>query len=180
MAVTLSRLGAVVFAGMASVVLAGCVSGVARDINGEEDRMRLGNEAFEARDYERAREHYLVAIQEAPGNTDALFRLGNIALYDSNSDEAELYYRKTLEIDPQFARAHYNLAVIHLGRAEDHFNYYAATLDSGRTIDQPLVRLLSDIEAFARKDEKQEATPAQSSDPLDSLGEYLGAGASAP
>ncbi|MFK7888002.1 MAG: tetratricopeptide repeat protein [Gammaproteobacteria bacterium] len=159
--------------------MTGCVTGVARDINGEADRMRLGNEAFETRDYARAREHYLVAVEEAPGNAQALFRLGNIALYENNPDAAEGYYERTLAIDPQFARAHYNLAVIHLGKAEDHFNYYAATLDSSRAIDRPLVRLLADLEAFATgKEEKAPAVKAR--DPLDSLGELLGSGAPAP
>jgi Tfp pilus assembly protein PilF len=162
-----------------ALLASGCVTGVARDINGEEDRMRLGNEAFEARDFERAREHYLVAVDEAPTNTQALFRLGNISLYDNDPDAAENYYEQVLTIDPQFARAHYNLAVIHLGKAEDHFNYYAATLDSGRAIDQRLVRLLADLEAFATR--KEEAAPAvKSNDPLDSLGELLGSGAAAP
>lgn len=168
------------FGWLATALLAtGCVTGVARDINGEEDRMRLGNEAFEARDFARAREHYLVAVDEAPTNTQALFRLGNISLYDNDPGAAEDYYEQVLAIDPQFARAHYNLAVIHLGKAEDHFNYYAATLDSGRTIDRRLVRLLADLEAFATR--KEEATPAvKSNDPLDSLGELLGSGAPAP
>lgn len=163
---------------LAVVAASGCVTGVARDINGEADRMRLGNEAFEARDFARAREHYLVAVDEAPSNTQALFRLGNIALYDNDADAAEDFYQRVLTIDPQFARAHYNLAVIHLGKAEDHFNYYAATLENGRAIDQPLVRLLADIESFAtRKDQK--APTVKASDPLDSLGELLGSGSGA-
>ena len=161
--------------------LGACVTGVARDIDGEEDRMRLGNEAFEARDFSRAKEHYLVVAEESPTNTQALFRLGNISLYESDPAAAQAYYERVLAIDPQFARAHYNLAVIYLGRAEDHFNYYAATLDNGRPIDAPLVRLLADIEAFASKDnDATESRTATSNDPLDSLGEFLGNGAPAP
>ncbi|MEO1575023.1 MAG: tetratricopeptide repeat protein [Pseudomonadota bacterium] len=174
---------ALIFGGwlLIAVLQAGCVTGVARDINGEADRMRLGDEAFEARDYTRAREHYTVAVQEAPNNTQALFRLGNIALYEGRPEAAQEFYERTLAIDPQFARAHYNLAVIYLGRAEDHFNYYAATLDSGRSIDAPLVRLLADLEAFATKDSaKEQATTRSQQDPLDSLGEFLGTGAPAP
>ena len=176
-----TRLGRAVAALWMTGALGACVTGVARDIDGEEDRMRLGNEAFEARDFARAKEHYLVVAQESPANTQALFRLGNIALYESDPASAQAYYEKVLTLDPQFARAHYNLAVIYLGRAEDHFNYYAATLDNGRPIDAPLVRLLADIEAFARKDdETTESRTATSSDPLDSLGEFLGNGAPGP
>ncbi len=160
-----------------AVLNGACVTGVARHINGEEDRMRLGQEAFAGRDFVRAREHYLVAVKEAPGNTHALFRLGNIALYDGQSDEALGYYERVLAIDPKFARAHYNLAVIHLGRAEDHFNYYAATLDNGQSIEAPLVKLLVDMEAFATPEETRSV---KSSDPLDSLGELLGSGTSSP
>ncbi len=167
---------AILVAGLAALTC-GCVTGVARDINGEEDRMRLGQEAFAQRDYVRAREHYAVAVKEAPDNTQAWFRLGNIALYEDKSDEAAGYYERVLQLDPQFARAHYNLAVIHLARAEDHFNYYAATLENGRAIESPLVRLLADIESFATP---EEATAVKSSDPLESLGELLGSGKSSP
>jgi len=118
----------------------------------------------------------MVALREAPNNVQAMFKLGNIALYQGRSDDAIDYYESVLELQPQFARAHYNLAVIHLGRAEDHFNFYAATLEGGRAIDRNLVRLLADIDAFANKGETSpDVAPA---DPLDSLGELLGSGAS--
>ena len=161
----------------ASLYLSGCVTGVARDINGEEDRMRLGQQAFDKRDFDRAKEHYLVAVKESPNNSQALFKLGNIALYQGRNDDAANYYQRVLDIDPQFTRAHYNLAVIHLQRAEDHFSYYTATLDSGQPVDNNLIRLLSDIDAFATEKESPDAAPA---DPLDSLGELLGPARTSP
>jgi tetratricopeptide (TPR) repeat protein len=71
-----------------------------------------GVQAHIAGDLQKARAHYLYALEREPNNKFAHYNLGLLAQNAGNRAESEARYGKALKIDQFFLPAMYNLAVL--------------------------------------------------------------------
>lgn len=86
--------------------------------------LNLGLLQFEQENYEEAKIHLTKAIEGGPENSDsdnvnAVYYLANTLLNLGEVDEPIRLFEKTIELSPDFAAAHHNLAVLYL-RKEDN------------------------------------------------------------
>lgn len=72
---------------------------------------RDANEAFLAKDYEKALEGYRRVVEAGYGTAEVQYNLGNAALEGGHLGEAVLAYQRALRLDPLFEDAKANLAV---------------------------------------------------------------------
>lgn len=108
------------------IVQAGCAStGVAPNESMSEVYMKAES-AYAQKNYTHAKQHYLAVVDKYPDNIGALFKLGNISMREKQWDKAMKYYTGILQLKPNHAKAHHNLAMLHLNKANAHLNYYVA------------------------------------------------------
>lgn len=121
------------------------------DESGLRDELALGDEAYARFDNEAALDHYRKAVEAAPGDAEALWRLAlahadvGKALEETDRDAAEEHYRqgeeaahRAIAANPDLANAHFVLAVC-LGRL--------ALLEGGKT----RIRLSKEVKAEAER-----------------------------
>ncbi|HHC72922.1 MAG TPA: tetratricopeptide repeat protein [Thiotrichales bacterium] len=148
-------------------LLVGCASGAAtRQDAGE--LWSLAESAYRQGAYQQAKVHFQTLVARLPDNEMGWLRLGNIAMLEGRIDQAAEHYRTVLELNPRQAKAHYNLATIHLLKAERHFQFHTATVPE-RQANPRLHRLLAEIERFSRGSGSER-------DSLDELSELLSGG----
>ena len=130
--------------------------------------LQSADQAYQTQQWNLAGKLYQDAI--AANNTDihSLFRLGNIAILNRDLDAAQDYYARVLQINPNNSKAQYNLATVHLTKAEEHFQFYTATLND-EAVEPKLLSLMREIDRFSN------LQPVEKSDqsPLDSLRQLL-------
>lgn len=134
------------------------------------DFFRAGEDAYKARLYAEATKQFEKSLELNPEHLDARFRLGNIAMLEGDRAAAREHYESLLRLEPRYAKGHYNLALIYLQQAEDHFSFYTATAPDEHTNGR-LIELLAAINHFSRKRAGGKADLPTS--PLDSLGLLL-------
>jgi tetratricopeptide (TPR) repeat protein len=80
--------------------------------------VNLGTVYFNARDFNRAEQYYVLATQADPEYALAHFDLGNLC--DERGDRARAleYYQTALRISPNYADAHYNIALLYQGEQQ--------------------------------------------------------------
>lgn len=81
-----------------------------------------GLEAFEKKDYEQAKNHFLRVMEQGGQNfPDVLNKLALILSLEGNREEAVTYLKKALEINPKYTEAAVNLAYLlnELGKYEE-------------------------------------------------------------
>lgn len=138
------------------------------------DRQEVGKQvalAWQSFSQEQQAEAVQAIEQARSSGADAatlLYFLGNSAARSGAFDDARAYYENSLMLNPSNARALYNLATVYLTKAEDHFNFYVASV-ADRDIDQALIRLLGDIESFSDSGAQTSSTET----PLESLREMF-------
>lgn len=71
---------------------------------------RLGDLAFGAGDYDRARAQYEEAVRRAPGSADALNNLGQVLVRQQRTGEAIDLFTRAIRIAPDKWAVHFNLA----------------------------------------------------------------------
>ena len=129
-----------------------------------QEALQRADSAYGSGQWQAARTAYEDALRHDPDNANLWLRLANIGQHEGRWDDAQKNYRRVLELAPKDQRAHYNLAVLYLTRAERHFQYFSALseLDShGR-----LTSLLAAMEKFA-------AAGHEPTTPLEQLGQRL-------
>ena len=94
----------------------------------------LANKAYENNEWLESEKHYAVLVKQIPENALHWFRLGNIYARTKRPDAAVTAYRESLIRDPKFAKAWYNLGVLHLQQAANSFNEFQIYVDK----DDPL------------------------------------------
>lgn len=107
----------------------------------------VAKQAYNRKDYELARKEYEIIIKDHPRYTEALFRLGNIAMRENKLERAQDYYNRVTSIKPAHAQAHHNLAILYLKQANRHLNYYIANDD--HSDNKSISRLLKAIDRYA-------------------------------
>lgn len=140
----------------------------AMDITAVKASVKAALEAFKQERYPEAEAHYLQAEKLGASDETIMFWLGNYALISTDLSSAQRYYESVLRINPANHKALYNLAVVYLSRAEDHFHFYAATVPE-QDVERKLMSLLASIDQFS----ESSGGSVQSESPLDSLRELL-------
>jgi len=96
---------------------------------------------------DEAKQLYLEVLSIAHDDTNALYRLGNIHFQNESFDEAASFFMRAIETNPRFSKAHYNLAIVNLMKAEQNFKFYTATTDPTSDLSA-VTNILNDIEQF--------------------------------
>lgn len=74
----------------------------------------LGVLYHEARDYDAAIEHFNAALRDWPDFKQALLNLGNAHKGKGQFRDAEVAFRKAIDVDKEYADAYFNLALLYL------------------------------------------------------------------
>jgi len=99
-----------------------------------------GIEAFQAGNFEGAREAYLRVLKIEPDNLPALVNLGATEYRLGNTAEAERLLRRSLQIKPDNATAWLNLGILYLERDEPMRSLAAIAQAVVQTPDDPVAR----------------------------------------
>jgi tetratricopeptide (TPR) repeat protein len=88
----------------------------ARKANPDDSSLILteANLYLESKDYETYKKLVGEALQKDPKNADLVFNLGVISAGAKNNADAEKYYLKAIEINPEYTNAYLNLAALKL------------------------------------------------------------------
>lgn len=113
--------------------------------------------AYQSGQYEKSAGLWQQVIDLDPTNVKALYRMGNANFRLGNTELARNFYEKTVEVSPRHSKAHYNLAVINLFLAEQHFKFYSATVDPSADLGN-ITDMLGEISRFKRGQNKPDLT----------------------
>ena len=88
----------------------------ARVLNPDDSSLTLteANLYLETKDYETYKKLIAEVLEKNPNDSDLLFNLGAISATAGNAVEAEKYYKRAIEIKPDFTNAYLNLAILKL------------------------------------------------------------------
>ncbi|MDP5200419.1 tetratricopeptide repeat protein [Flavobacterium sp. DG2-3] len=88
----------------------------ARKANPDDSSLILteANLYLETKDFEKYKQLVGEALQKDPNNADLVFNLGVISAGAKNNADAEKYYLKAIEINPNYTNAYLNLAALKL------------------------------------------------------------------
>ena len=78
-----------------------------------EEHFKSGLKAYLGKEYEAAIEEFKKSVKVNPANPASYSNLGYVYLDLNITDKAYEYQRKAIDIDPNFANAHYGLALIY-------------------------------------------------------------------
>lgn len=112
--------------------------------------LSAGEKLYRADQLELAETQFLEVLAIEESNVGALYRLGNIEFRKGRLDKALAYFDRVIVSNPSHSRSHYNIAVINLMKAEQHFQSYTASEDPSKDLTK-VTEILSDINAFATK-----------------------------
>ncbi len=108
------------------LALSACATTGVRDDQSTSEIFMKAESAYAKKDYKLAKQHYQSVIAKYPDNIGALFKLANISMREKDWNTAMDYYTIILSLKPTHAKAHHNLAMLHLNKAKNHLNYYIA------------------------------------------------------
>jgi len=77
-------------------------------------RLALADRYVEAGDYSRALEHYMVVLEQEPGNATALARVGWLTFLSDEAELAEPFIVRAIAIEPDFPQAYWYLANVRI------------------------------------------------------------------
>jgi tetratricopeptide (TPR) repeat protein len=88
----------------------------ARKTNPEDSSLLIteANLYLESKDFAKYKELVSEALVKQPNNADLVFNLGVISNNNNEKVDAEKYYKRAIEIDPKYANAYLNLAILKL------------------------------------------------------------------
>ncbi len=82
----------------------------------------LAAKAYEAQNWAESEKHYATLTQQAPGEAEPWFKLGNIYARTFRADRALQSYRETLVREPLHKRAWHNMGIVQLREAANSFS----------------------------------------------------------
>lgn len=77
------------------------------------------------------------------------YRLGNIAFKQNKLLESQDWYIKSLQLKPNFIKAHHNLSIVYLTLAKPHMDYFNNNANKKQTDDQ-LVKISEMIDFYSK------------------------------
>lgn len=107
-----------------------------------------GEQLYQAGQLEPASVEFQAMLKLKPDDEYALYRMGSIEFRKGAYDKSAEYFERTVSSNPRHQKAHYNLAIIRLMQAEQHFKYYAALAEKGADL-RKVTELLGNIDRFA-------------------------------
>jgi tetratricopeptide (TPR) repeat protein len=75
--------------------------------------------AYKNKEYEKALEYYSLLLERDSLNGAYCFRLGFCLDCLHHTDNAIVFYKKALKLDPSISRSHFNLSLIYTSRLQD-------------------------------------------------------------
>ena len=153
-----------IIAVMIVLIVSGCSSNEIKPGAAISDHFLKAESAYAKKNYALAKKHYEIVIHAYPGNIESIFKLANISMREKQWDKALKYYTEVIRIKPDYAKAHHNLAMLHLYKAKMHLNYYIANNESFD--NKTLGKLIESIDDYSNnKDDKRT--------PLDNLADAV-------
>ena len=89
----------------------------------------LASKSYANNEWYESEKHYTILVDKIPENAEHWFRLGNIYARTQRPDAAVTAYRESLIRDPKFAKAWYNMGVLHLQQAANSFSEFQLYVD---------------------------------------------------
>ena len=77
-------------------------------------RLALARRYFEAGEFEKALDHYLIVLDQSPNDPEALASIGWMTFLSDRADVAEAYVERALQSDPDYVQAYWFLGNIRL------------------------------------------------------------------
>ena len=96
-----------------------------------QSEMKEADQLYALGSLEKAESIYSKLAAKSTQEPIVYYRLGNIAFKKESLKKAEEYYEKTLALVPANAKAHFNIAIVHLMLAQKHFQNYNANIPPG-------------------------------------------------
>ena len=112
----------------------------------------LANQTYKNNQWRESEKHYTVLVEEIPENAIHWFRLGNIYARTQRPDAAVLAYRESLIRDPKFAKAWYNMGVLHLQQAANSFSEFQLYVDKNDPLYEKGQKLFVDTVNIIKQD----------------------------
>ncbi len=81
-------------------------------------RANLGRTYLQMQDYPRAQTSLQMAMEDDPGAPEVVNDLGVAQFHQQRTDRALKLFESAIQMNPQFAEAHYNLALCHLRKSD--------------------------------------------------------------
>jgi tetratricopeptide (TPR) repeat protein len=106
----------------------------------------LASKAYDAQNWVDSEEHYNTLVQNAPGEAEPWFKLGNIYARTLRPELALRAYRETLVRDSRNAKAWHNLAVIQLRNAGKSFSELEKVVDSESPLHAKSIKIQNAID----------------------------------
>jgi len=138
------------------ITMSGCAATNVRQDQSTSELYMKAEAAYAQRDYANAKQYYLKVAEKYPDNVTVFFKLGNISMRENDLDKAMNYYTLVLGLKPNHARAHHNLAMLHLSKAGDHLNYYVAHNDLLN--NKSIGKLIDAINDYSTKEPEQKSS----------------------
>ena len=145
-------------------LLIGCGTAEIKPDGNISHQFMKGEKAYSEKQYAKAKEHYEIVVKSYPENIAALFKLANISMREKQWNDARKYYTAIIRLKPTHAKAHHNLAMLHLYNAKTHLSYYIANNESFN--NQSLGELINAIDSYSKKRPKKQSS-------LDQLAEAI-------
>ena len=120
------------YTGMLLILSACAESKVKEDDISQQDMFeleKLANETYQNSQWHESEKHYTILVEKIPEDAVHWFRLGNIYARTQRPDAAVTAYRESLIRDPEFAKAWYNMGVLHLQQAANSFSEFQIYVD---------------------------------------------------
>ncbi len=152
------------------------VSCAVLDLNQSDEKefgrqMRQAMDAYEAKDYEKAKKYLHQVLEIKPNFVEVYYRLGIIAFYEKELMTARDHFERVIAAHPKHRKAQYNLAIVNLALAEQHLNFYTAIVDESTDISS-ILSMLDKIREFSGR-----GYNASEHNDLDKLAQLLPVGA---
>lgn len=106
----------------------------------------LAAKAYDEQNWAESEKHYTTLVQNAPGEAEPWFKLGNIYARTQRSELALKAYRETLVRNAQHAKAWHNMAVLQLRDAGKSFGELQRIVDSEDPLHAKSVRIQNAID----------------------------------
>ena len=106
----------------------------------------LAAKAYDEQNWAESEKHYTTLIQNAPGEAEPWFKLGNIYARTKRSELALKAYRETLVRNTQHKKAWHNMAIIQLRDAGKSFGELQQLVESDDPLHAKSVKIQNTID----------------------------------
>jgi len=106
----------------------------------------LAATAYDAKNWVESEKHYATLVQNAPGEAEPWFKLGNVYARTQRPELALKAYRETLVRNAQHAKAWHNMAIIQLRDAGESFSELQRLVETDDPLHAKSVKIQNAID----------------------------------